>query len=65
VGHDPGRSERPEARVAAPCHTRVLGTWLRTQSPGVLGPSLKHMMNHGTKTNVITLLYNRSSVQHK
>jgi hypothetical protein len=31
----------------------------------VLGPSLTHMMNHGTETNVTTLLYNRSSIQNK
>jgi hypothetical protein len=47
------------------CHTRVLGTRVRTQSPGVLGPSLTHMMNHGTETNATFLLYNRSSVQNK
>jgi hypothetical protein len=28
----------------------------------VLGPSLTHMMNSGTETNVTSLLYNRSSV---
>jgi hypothetical protein len=43
----------------------VLGTRARTQSPGVLGPSLTHMMNHGTETNVITLLYNKSPIQNK
>jgi hypothetical protein len=31
----------------------------------VLGPSLTHMMNHGTGSNVTTLLYNRSSIQNK
>jgi hypothetical protein len=31
----------------------------------VLGQSLTHMMNHGTETNVTSLLYNRSSVQNK
>jgi hypothetical protein len=31
----------------------------------VLGPSLTHMMNHGTETNVTTLLHNRNSVQNK
>jgi hypothetical protein len=30
----------------------------------VLGSSLTHMMAHGTKTNVTTLLYNKSSVQN-
>jgi hypothetical protein len=27
-------------------------------SPGVLGPSLTHMMTHGTETNVTSLIYN-------
>jgi hypothetical protein len=40
-------------------------TRARTSSPGVLGPSLTHMMNHGTGSNVTTLLYNRSSIQNK
>jgi hypothetical protein len=31
----------------------------------VLGPSLTHMMNHGTGSNVTSLLYNRSSIQNK
>jgi hypothetical protein len=49
------------------CHTRIsrgpkLG---REKSPGVLGPSLTHMMNSGTETNVTSLLYNRGSVQNK
>jgi hypothetical protein len=35
----------------------------REQSPGVLGPSLTHMMNHGTRSNVTSLLHNRSSIQ--
>jgi hypothetical protein len=30
----------------------------------VLGSSLTHMMTHGTETNVISLLYNRSFVQN-
>jgi hypothetical protein len=30
----------------------------------VLGSSLTHMMTHGTETNVISLLYDRSSVQN-
>jgi hypothetical protein len=47
------------------CHTRVLGTRVRTQSSGVLGQSLTHMMNHGTETNVTYLPYNRSYVQNK
>jgi hypothetical protein len=38
--------------VQALCHTRVLGTRARTHSPGVPGPSLTHMMNHGAGTNV-------------
>jgi hypothetical protein len=38
---------------------------VREQSPGVLGPSLTHMMNHGTGSNVTSLLNNRSSVQNK
>jgi hypothetical protein len=46
-------------------HTRVLGTRARTQSLGVLGPSLTHMMTHGTEMNVTSLQYNRSSVQNK
>jgi hypothetical protein len=33
-------------------------TRARTQSPGVLGPGLTHMMTHGTETNVTTLIYN-------
>jgi hypothetical protein len=37
----------------------------REQSPGVLGPSLTHMMNHGTGSNVTYLLYNRSSIHNK
>jgi hypothetical protein len=37
----------------------------QTKSPGVLGPSLTHMMNHGTGSNVTSLLYNRSSIQNK
>jgi hypothetical protein len=37
----------------------------REQSPGVLGPSLTHMMNHDTGSNVTSLLYNRSSIQNK
>jgi hypothetical protein len=37
----------------------------REQSPGVLGPSLTHMMNHGTRSNVTYLLYNKSFVQNK
>jgi hypothetical protein len=32
-------------------------------SPGVLGPSLTHMMNSGIETYVTSLLYNKSSVQ--
>jgi hypothetical protein len=47
------------------CHIRVLGTRVRTQSPGVLGPSLTHMVTHGTEANVTSLLYNRSYVQNK
>jgi hypothetical protein len=31
----------------------------------VLEPSLTHMMNSGTETNVTSLLYNRNSVQNK
>jgi hypothetical protein len=31
----------------------------------VLGPSLTHMMNNGTETNVTSLLYSRSYVQNK
>jgi hypothetical protein len=31
----------------------------------VLGPSLTHMMTHGTETNVTSLLYNRNSIQNK
>jgi hypothetical protein len=31
----------------------------------VLGPSLTHMMTHGTETNVTSLLYNQSSIQNK
>jgi hypothetical protein len=37
----------------------------REQSPGVLGPSLTHMMNHGTGSNVTSLLHNRNSIQNK
>jgi hypothetical protein len=37
----------------------------REHSPGVLGPSLTDMMNHGTGSNVTSLLYNQSSVQNK
>jgi hypothetical protein len=40
-------------------------TRARTYSPGVLGPSLTHMMNHGTGSNVTSLLHNRSSIQNK
>jgi hypothetical protein len=40
-------------------------TRARTSSPGVLGPSLTHMMNHGTGSNVTSLLHNRSSIQNK
>jgi hypothetical protein len=40
-------------------------TRARTSSPDVLGPSLTHMMNHGTESNVTTLLYNRNSIQNK
>jgi hypothetical protein len=49
------------------CHTRVLGAPRpgREQSPDVLGPSLTHMMNHGTRSNVTSLLYNKSSTQNK
>jgi hypothetical protein len=31
----------------------------------VLGPSLTHMMNSGTETNVTSLIYNRRFVQNK
>jgi hypothetical protein len=34
-------------------------------SPSVLGPSLTHMMTHGTETNVTSLLYNRIPIQNK
>jgi hypothetical protein len=40
-------------------------TRVRTSSPGVLGPSLTHMMNHGTRSNVTSLLHNKSSIQNK
>jgi hypothetical protein len=30
----------------------------------VLGPSLTHMMNHGTWSNVTSLLHNKSSIQN-
>jgi hypothetical protein len=33
------------------------------KSPGVLGPSLTHMMNSGVEMNVTSLLYNRGSVK--
>jgi hypothetical protein len=49
------------------CHTRVSGVQNpgAKKSPGVLGPSLTHMMNSGTETNVTSFLYNRSSIQNK
>jgi hypothetical protein len=36
------------------CHTQILGVQNpgANISPGVLGPSLTHMMNSGTETNV-------------
>jgi hypothetical protein len=37
----------------------------REHNHQVLGPSLAHMMNHGTGSNVTSLLYNRSSIQNK
>jgi hypothetical protein len=49
------------------CHTRFPGT----PKPGreiitrCAGPSLTHMINHGTETNTTFLLYNKSSVQNK
>jgi hypothetical protein len=47
-------------------HPGFRGTKTRARtSPGVLGPSLTHMMNHGTGSNVTSLLYNRSSVQNQ
>jgi DNA repair exonuclease SbcCD ATPase subunit len=48
-------------------HNNDITTKIETigSTPGVLGPSLTHMMNHGTGSNVTSLLYNRSSVQNK
>jgi hypothetical protein len=37
----------------------------REHNHQVLGPSLTHMMNHGTGSNVTYLLNNRSSLQNK
>jgi hypothetical protein len=53
--------------VAQVSHPDFRGTKTRarTSSPGVPGPSLTHMMNHGTGSNVTYLLYNKSSTQNK
>jgi hypothetical protein len=62
TGQSPGNeADAPrDERARKECHTRVLETRARTQSPGVLEPSLTHMMNLGTETNVTTLPYNKS-----
>ena len=36
----------------------------RAQIKCMLGSSLTHMMTHGTKINVTSLIYNRGYVQH-
>jgi hypothetical protein len=56
--------QHASARVVTPGF-RSTKTRARTSSPGVLGPSLTHMMNHGTGSNVTSLLHNRSPEQNK
>jgi hypothetical protein len=60
-----GQSYEPHRACMSHPGFRGTKTRARTKSPGVLGPSLTHMMNHGTGSNVTSLLYSRSSIQNK